>query len=299
MPVGRPLPGMEVLIRDEEGRPVRPGEVGEMCVRSRYLSPGYWRRPDLTARAFLPDPDGGDRRIYRTGDLGMLGPDGLLRHRGRVDFQLKVRGYTIQAGDVEAALREIDAVAEAVATAQDQDGGIGRLVAHLTLRAGPRPTVTELRQALARTLPDYMVPSAFVILDEMPKTPTGKVNRKALPPPGTARPELANPFVAPRTPLEAALAAVWRDVLGLDEVGVNDAFLELGGNSLLAARVVNRVRGDLGAEVDLTAFFAAPTVAAQAAAVLQAQVRQLGPEALAELLAASESPPREEGTGES
>jgi len=299
MPVGRPLPGMEVLVVGEDGRPLWPGEVGEMHVRSRYLSPGYWRRPDLTARAFLPDPDGGDRRIYRTGDLGMLGPDGLLRHCGRVDFQFKVRGYTIQAGDVEAALREIDAVAEAAATAQEQGGDTKRLVAHLTLRRGPRPTVTELRQALSRKLPDYMIPSAFVILDEMPKTPTGKVNRKALPAPGTARPKLANPFVAPRTPLEVALAVVWREVLGLDEVGVDDAFLDLGGNSLLATRLVSRVRGELGVEVDLTEFFAAPTITAQALAVLRALAGRLGPEALSELLATSERPPRGDGSGPS
>jgi amino acid adenylation domain-containing protein len=299
MPVGRPLPGMEVFVVGGDGGILPPGEVGEMRVRSRCLSPGYWRRPELTARAFLPDPDGGDRRIYRTGDMGMLGPDGLFRHCGRADFQFKVRGYTIQAGDVEAALREIAAVTEAAATAQEQGGDTKRLVAHVTLRPGPRPTVSELRQAMSRKLPDYMVPSAFVILDEMPKTPSGKVNRKALPPPGTARPELATAFVAPRTPLEAALAAVWRDVLGLDEVGVDDAFLDLGGDSLLATRLVNRVRGELGVEVDLAEFFAAPAIAAQALIVLRALAGGLSPQAFSELLATSEGPPQADGSGTS
>ena len=284
MPVGRPLPGMEVLILDEERHPVRDGQVGEIYVRSRYLSRGYWRRPDLTGRAFFPDPDGGDRRIYRTGDLGMFGLDGLLRHRGRADFQLKIRGYTIQAGDVEAAMRELEDVTEAAVTGQERTGGMKRLVAHLTSPPGMRPTVTSLRQALARALPDYMVPAAFVFLDEMPKTPLGKIDRRALPPPGTARPELANPFVAPRTPIEEALAAAWRDVLELDEVGVNDSFLDLGGNSLLAARVINRIRNEFVAEVEVSSMFAKPTVAAQAVAVLQAQASSLGPEAVSELL---------------
>ena len=260
MPVGYPVDGVEVLLLDEGGEPVRPGQEGQIHVRSRYLSPGYWNLPDLTEKAYLPDPEGGDLRIFRTGDMARMAEDGLLTHMGRKDFQIKVRGYTVQAGEVEMGLRGLDAVDEAIVVSREDRPGDRRLVAYFTLTTPQAPTVTELRQALVEKLPDYMVPAAFVALDEFPRTATGKVDRRALPAPGTGRPDLAGAYAPPRTPVEGTLAAIWADVLRLDRVGVHDSFLELGGNSLLAVQLFTQVERVFGRKLPLATLFESPTV---------------------------------------
>ena len=192
------------------------------------------------------------------------------------------------------ALHELDAVDEAIATAREKTPGDRRLVAYLTVTTPQPPTVTELREALAAKLPDYMVPSAFVVLDEFPRTATGKLDRRALPEPGTARPNLAVPYTAPRTPLEESLAAIWADVLGLERIGIHDGFLDLGGSSLLAGQVINRIRTELGAEVPLSSLMGAPTVAGQALAVLGAQTGQVDDDTLAELLSQVDDDPADQ-----
>jgi amino acid adenylation domain-containing protein len=267
LPVGYPAEDKEILLLGDDGAEVGGDAVGEIAVRSRYLSPGYWRRPDLTAAAFRPDPAGGPARIYRTGDLGRRLPDGCLIHLGRKDFQVKIRGFRVEVAEVEGALLSLPTVQEAVVVAREDRPGERRLVAYLVPTARPAPTVSALRQALAATVPDYMVPAAFVVVDTLPKTPGGKVDRPALPAPGRARPALDQPLVAPRTPVEAAVGAIWREVLGLDEVGMHDNFFDLGGHSLAVSQVIARVTETFHVDLPMRILFEAPTVADLAAAI--------------------------------
>ena len=265
-------------------KPSAPDDIGEIAIRSRYLSPGYWRRPDLTAAAFRPDPAGGPERIYRTGDLGRRLPDGCLVHLGRKDFQVKIRGFRVEVAEVEGALLSLPTVQEAVVVAREDRPGDRRLVAYLVPTARPAPTVTALRQALAAVVPDYMVPAAYVLLDALPKTPGGKVDRRALPPPGRTRPALDQPLVAPRTPVEATVGAIWQEVLGLDELGIHDNFFDLGGHSLAASQVIARVTETLHVDLPLRVLFAAPTVTGLAVAVVQGLMQDVAPDERARLL---------------
>ena len=178
------------MILDDEGQEIGFNQVGEIAVKSRYLSPGYWRSPDLTQTRFLPDPDGGDQRICLTGDLGRMLPDGCLEHLGRKDLRANIRGYMVEVVEVELALLDIDPIEEAVVVARDDAGGNERLVAYIVLKPQSVATVSELRRVLAETLPDYMIPAAFVTMDALPLTPTGKVDRLVLPDTGSTRPEL-------------------------------------------------------------------------------------------------------------
>ena len=284
VPIGFAVEDMEVLLLDEDGTAVRPDDIGEIAVRSRYLSPGYWRRPDLTAAAFRPDPAGGPERIYRTGDLGRRLPDGCLVHLGRKDFQVKIRGFRVEVAEVEGALLSLPTVQEAVVVAREDRPGDRRLVAYLVPTARPAPTVTVLRQALAAVVPDYMVPAAYVLVDALPKTPGGKVDRRALPPPGRTRPALDQPLVAPRTPVEATVGAIWQEVLGLDEIGIHDNFFDLGGHSLAASQVIARVTETLHVDLPLRVLFAAPTVTGLAVAVVQGLMQDVDPDERARLL---------------
>jgi amino acid adenylation domain-containing protein len=260
VPVGRPADGMDILVLGEDGREARPEEVGEIALRSRHLSPGYWRRPDLTAKAFLSGPNGNGLRTYRTGDLGRLRADGLLEYAGRKDFRVKVRGYTIEVAEVEAALLEVSGVKSAVVVAREDQRGDQRLVAYL-VPAGAPPAAGELRARLGDRLPDFMVPSAFVVLDRFPVTSTGKLDRLALPAPDLAQVETAGGYAAPRTTVETAVAAIWAEVFALERVGIHDDFFALGGHSLLAGQIAARIRRAFGVELSLGALFDAPTVA--------------------------------------
>ena len=273
VPVGYAVEDKEVLLLDETGEQVGFNGVGEIAVKSRYLGLGYWRRPDLTQATFLPDQKEGDERIYLTGDLGLMRPDGCLIHMGRKDFQVKIRGHRVEVTEIEIALLELDDVKEAVVVAREDQAGGTRLVAYLVPAMRPAPTISELRSYLEQKLPDYMVPSAFVMLDALPALPNGKLDRTALPDPGHARPELANAYVAPRTPVEIALAEVWAEVLRLDQVGVHDNFLELGGDSLLAGQVISRVINTFRVELPLQSLFQAPTVADMALAITQRRAK--------------------------
>jgi amino acid adenylation domain-containing protein len=260
VPVGRPADGMEILVLGEDGREAGLEEVGEIALRSRHLSPGYWRRPDLTAKAFLSGPNGNGLRTYRTGDLGRLRADGLLEYAGRKDFRVKVRGYTIEVAEVEAALLEIGGVKSAVVVAREDQRGDQRLVAYL-VAAGSPPAAGELRTRLGDRLPDFMVPSAFVILDAFPLTSTGKLDRLALPAPDLAQVETASEYAAPRTTVETTVAAIWAEVFALERVGIHDDFFALGGHSLLAGQIAARIRRACGVDLSLGALFDAPTVA--------------------------------------
>jgi len=239
---GYAVEGSEILLLDDAGEPVGGGEIGEIAIRSRYHSPGYWRQPALTDESYLPDPLGSDARIYLTGDVGRFLSDGCLLHLGRRDHQVQIRGFRVEVAEVELALLAIANVKETVVTAWEDEPGDTRLVAYVVAEAEPAPNASELRESLAGALPDYMLPAAFVILDALPQTPNGKVDRAALPPPPTTRPQLAVGFVAPRTPTEVLVAECWTRALGIEQVGVYDFFHDLGGDSLLAIVVAADLR---------------------------------------------------------
>jgi acyl-coenzyme A synthetase/AMP-(fatty) acid ligase len=285
VPVGYPVPDKQVLLLDEHGKEIEPDQVGEIAVKSRYLSDGYWRKPELTQAKFLPDSKGGDERIYLTGDLGCMLPDGRFIHMGRRDFQVQIRGYRVEVAEIEMALVNLDAIKEAVVVAREDSRDDQRLVAYLVPVEGLSFTVSTLRRALAEVLPDYMIPSAFVTMDALPLTSSGKVNRLALPEPGTARPELGIPFAAPRTPVEDTLARIWSDVLGLDEVGIYDDFFALGGNSLLATQIISRVINTFQVRVPLIALFQSPTIADMALAIVQNMTEEAESEDIEQMLA--------------
>jgi amino acid adenylation domain-containing protein len=262
--IGRPVDDTRAWVVDRRLERLPVGVPGELCLSGGGLARGYLGRPELTAERFVPDPLAGlpGERMYRTGDLARLRPDGELEYLGRLDHQVKVRGYRIEPGEVEAALARLPAVETAVVAASED-----RLVAWVVPR-GAAPAVPELRQALLRSLPEPLVPSTFVFLDALPLTPHGKVDRKALPAPDGARPE--GEAAARWTPLEEEVAEIWKEVLGVERVGIHDSFWDLGGHSLLATRVLARLAGSFGVEVPLQALFSAPTVAGLANAVLAA-----------------------------
>jgi len=278
--IGRPVEGTTVHLLDEQGNPVGDGVAGEVYVGGEGLARGYLRRPDLTAERFVPDPFGGrpGARLYRTGDVGRWLPGGDIEYLGRVDHQLKVRGFRIESGEVEAALVGHPAISEAVVVAREDTPGDKRLVAYVVTGDGDgsagRPTPGDLRRFLAGRLPPFMVPSAFVRLEALPTTPNGKVDRAGLPAPVPTRPDLSTPWAAPRTPTERALVTIWSEVLGIGDIGVDDDFFELGGHSLLATQVVARAREAYAGEIPLSAMFERPTVAGLAA-VIDARVAGL------------------------
>lgn len=259
VPAGHSIPGMEVLLLDDGGQPIpaRPGVdmVGEIAIRSRFLAIGYWRRPEQTKAAFMTDPADADVRIYRTGDLGRMTPDGCLYHLGRKDFQIKIRGNRVEPAEIEMALLEIPDVGQAAVVARPDKQGEMSLVAYLVPENGRTPERSALRKALRDRLPDYMIPSEFVTLKEFPLTLQGKLDRKALP-----EPEVHRNHVAPRNQVEGHLAVIWEDILGVRPIGVQDDFFDVGGNSLSAARVINYIESDFGERLPISTFFTASTV---------------------------------------
>lgn len=282
VPAGYPTDGTGVLLLDENGREVGEGQVGEIALKGRYLSPGYWRRPELTAEKFRPDPDGTDARIYLSGDLGRRTPEGCILHMGRRDFRVKISGQRVETAEVEAVLLELGAFSSAVVIARPDEQGNNRLIAYLVPDgAGAVPSARELWERLGQKLPTYMIPSAFVMMEALPMTASGKVDRSALPGPDASRKASAH-FVAPRTPLESALAEMWAQVLRLGRVGVRDSFLELGGTSLEAARLLQRTREAFGVAVPLAAFFQDPTAEGLALRILEGMTQAEGSDTLPE-----------------
>ena len=241
VPVGFALEGRQVLLLDADGVEVGQGQVGEIAVRSRHLSPGYWRRPDLTRLRFRADPDSRGERIYHTGDLAYRLADGRLVHVGRKDSQLKIRGQRTELAEVEAVLRHLDGVQEAVVVAATSCRVTGDSWRTSFPSARSRLTASDLALGLKEQLPDYMIPASFMVLDALPMTPNGKIDRLALPAPLPTRPDLANPYAAPRDAVEETLARLWSEVLDIERVGIHDDFFELGGDSLRATMVQSRI----------------------------------------------------------
>ena len=259
VPVGYPVEDKEVLLLDETGRNLGPNAIGEIAVRSRYLSPGYWQKPDFTRSAFEPDPQNPDVRIYRTGDLGRISPDGCLQHLGRKDTQVKIRGFRIETYEVELALLQNPAVDQAFVISRDHGNGDNYLVAYIVLGAGLPFSLKELKVFIRERLPEYMLPSAIVVLEALPLTSTGKIDRSALPKPQVTRPML-EPFVPPTGPLQQEIANIWGEVIGLDKIGIDDNLFELGGNSLSAMQIVARIEKSWQVRVPLKRFLEVPTI---------------------------------------
>ncbi|WP_028447472.1 non-ribosomal peptide synthetase [Chitinimonas koreensis] len=273
VPIGRPIANIRIHILDAHLNPVPAGVAGELHIAGVGLARGYLGRPDLTAAAFIPDPFGAEpgARMYRSGDLARYLADGSIEYLGRLDHQLKLRGFRIEPGEIEAALAALPAVREALVMTHgnvgggDVGGGDAGLVAYLVPAdaADAVPPAAELRRLLAQRLPDYMVPAHFIVLERLPLTPNGKVDRKALPAPGR---QGGQDDLAPRDATEAMLAQIWRELLGLERVGVRDDFFALGGHSLLAVAVVERLRR-AGLAAEVRTLFAHPTIEGLAAAL--------------------------------
>ncbi|HKG22149.1 MAG TPA: amino acid adenylation domain-containing protein, partial [Blastocatellia bacterium] len=229
--IGRPIPDLSLYVVDRSLEPVPQGVTGEIFVGGAGLARGYLNRPELTALRFIPDPFSGKAgaRLYRSGDLGRWISPSDIEYLGRIDHQVKVRGFRIELGEIEAALCSHDSIRESVVLARDGEAGERRLVAYVVAPGSRELDVSELHAFLRARLPDYMIPAGFVILDKLPLTSNGKIDRLALPEPDNARPSLAREFVAPRTPVEQEIAAMWREILGIDNPGVHDNFFELGG----------------------------------------------------------------------
>nr|WP_276604317.1 amino acid adenylation domain-containing protein [Nannocystis pusilla] len=259
VPIGRPIDNTRTYVLDAAFRPVPVGVEGELYLSGVQLARGYLDRPGLTAERFVPDPfSEPGARMYRTGDLARFRDDGAIEFLGRIDHQVKIRGFRIELGEIEAALAAHPSVRDCVVVAREDATGDKRLVAYVVGDVA----VSELRGSLAASLPDYMVPSAFVFLDALPLSPNGKVDRKALPAPETTR--AADTYVAPRTDLERALVAIWEELLAARPIGVNDDFFLLGGHSLLAFRVVSAIQARFGGAPSLAALFRNPTIEALA-----------------------------------
>jgi amino acid adenylation domain-containing protein len=261
--VGRPISNTQIYILDRHFNPTPVGVPGELYIGGAGLARGYPMLPATTAEKFVPDPFSTEpgARLYRTGDLSRYLADGNIEFLGRMDHQLKIRGFRIEPGEIEVVLGHHPGVQEALVLAHEYAPGDKRLVAYVVLQEESAPTVSAMRGYLKEKLPDYMVPSAFIILDSLPLTTNGKVDRRALPAPDQARPEIEQAFVAPRTALEEAAARIWMEVLGLERVGVHDNFFELGGHSLLATQLISRLCEAFQTELPLRAIFESPTVA--------------------------------------
>ncbi|HEX2091289.1 MAG TPA: amino acid adenylation domain-containing protein [Longimicrobiaceae bacterium] len=282
-PLGRPAANTRIYLVDTELRPVVPGVPGEILIGGAGLARGYLGRPELTAERFLPDLFSGEpgARVYRTGDLGRLRPDGELEFRGRVDEQVKVRGFRIEPGEIEAALLALGGIREAAVVARDDAPGGPRLVAYL-VPDDPGALPEDPRPALRRRLPEHLVPSVYVPLPELPRTPSGKLDRRALPAPD-ARLATQREYVAPRTALETVLAGVWAEVLGRERVGIADNFFDLGGHSLLATQVSTRLRTSK-IPVPVRMLFQHPTLEELARAIVAAEPRPGQTEKVASLI---------------
>jgi amino acid adenylation domain-containing protein len=261
--IGRPIANTQFYLLDRNGQPVPVGVTGEIYIGGEGLTRGYLRRPELTAERFVPNPFNGDRgaRLYRTGDLARYRADGNLEFLGRMDHQVKIRGFRVELGEVEAMLAQHPSVKEATACAREDLPGDKRLVAYVVANPGQSALAEELRRFLKEKVPDHMVPAAFVTLERLPLTPSGKVDRRALPAPPEARADVQNDYVAPRTPTERTLVQIWSEVLRVRPLGIHDNFFELGGHSLLAMQVVSRLRDAFQVELPLRSLFECPTVA--------------------------------------
>jgi amino acid adenylation domain-containing protein len=308
VPIGRPIPNIQVYVLDERLNPTPCGVPGELHIGGVALGRGYLNRPDLTAERFIPDPlsrvEG--QRLYKTGDVARILADGTVEFLGRLDEQVKLRGYRVELGEIEAALNAHPLVRESVAAVREDTPGDQRLVAYLVARSellhqadtetngsgvpSEALTTTGLQNYLRARLPEYMIPLNFVHLEKLPTLANGKIDRKALPAPE----KRANTYVAPRNQTEERLAEFWSEILGVERVGVNDNFFDLGGHSLLATQAISRIRDTFQTDLSLRSFFAAPTIAALSVTIAENLAAQVGDAELEALMAELEQLPDQE-----
>ncbi len=279
VPIGRPTALRTVYILDNNFNPVPIGVPGELYIGGPCLARGYFNRPDLTADRFIPDPNSKDAgaRLYKTGDLVRFLPDGNIDFLGRVDNQVKVRGFRIELGEIESVLSQDSAVDEVVVTAPEEKLGGKQLAAYLTLKKRAdeeEKNSAYFRNFLREKLPEYMIPSIFMILDEMPRTPIGKINRKALPAPDMDRAAMENSYVAPRNSVEEMIAELWAEALQVKRVGIRDNFFDLGGHSLMATQIISRLRQEFQVDFPLRRLFETPTIESLALAIAECQAEQ-------------------------
>jgi amino acid adenylation domain-containing protein len=286
VPIGRPIANTQVHILDDQLQPVPIGVRGNLYIGGHGLARGYLNRPDLTSERFIPNPFNTKTgsRLYNSGDRAKYNPDGTVHFLGRKDDQVKVRGFRIELGEIEMVLRSHQAVVAAVAVVREDKPGDKRLVAYVVADSTLTLDAKTLRIFLKKNLPDYMVPSSFVILDELPLMPNGKIDRLGLPPPDRFLPYRESPFIHPRTPFEKLLAEIWGQILDLDKVGVYDDFFELGGHSMLVIQLIAWVRRDFGVELAMREVFEEPTVSAMAANILKKKAARDEGDNLAEIL---------------
>lgn len=274
LPIGRGIDGAQLLVLTDEGQLAGVGELGEIHVRTPYLSKGYLGDSQLTRERFVINPftQAGDDLVYRTGDLGRYLPDGNVTYVGRRDSQVKLRGFRIELREIEAALAALPSVVEAAVMLREDTPGDKRLAAYVVVKPGPSPTISQQRASLKEMLPDYMLPSSLMVLNSMPLTPNGKIDYHALPAPENLHPQRAEDYVAPQTNLERIIATIWQDVLAVEKVGVRDNFFDLGGHSLLVVQVNSRLRKELQRDISLVEMFRYPSVSALANFLSRKQV---------------------------
>jgi amino acid adenylation domain-containing protein len=273
-PIGRPIAGVRAYVLNGALQPVPPGALGELFLGGVCLAHGYVARPDLTAERFLPDPFSphpGDR-MYRTGDRVRFRSDGALLFSGRLDDQIKIRGYRVEPGEVEAALHGCPEVAAAAVLPWRGRDGDQRLAAYVVAAPNRTIAVEAVRTRLARVLPAHMVPASIQVVGALPRLASGKLDRRGLPDPATAELPAPASYVPPRTPLEARLVEIWSEVLEIERVGVSDSFFDLGGHSLVAAQVLARIEEALGVTLSLQCFFESPRIETLALAILEQQL---------------------------
>ncbi len=292
VPIGRPIANTRVYVLDDHQQPVPVGIPGELYAGGDGLARGYLNRPDLTAERFLPDPFSPDRaaRLYRTGDQVRWRADGVLEFLGRLDAQVKISGFRVELGEIEARLAEHPEVRACVVVAHTVASGDKRLAAYIVPAEGKAPPAAALQAFLRPTLPPHLVPASFTTLAALPLTPNGKVDRRALPPPDLSRAPTPEPFVGPRDPLEARLAAIWEKVLGVRPIGVHDRFFDLGGYSMLAVRLAAQVEKVFDQRLAVNAIFQFPTIA-QLARLLGPESEPATPSALVALQPEGTQPP--------
>jgi len=276
-PVGYVMDDTEILLFDENGREVRAGATGEIAIRSKYLALGYWHQPELTKKVFRSDAKEAESRIYFTGDLGRMLPDGCLVHLGRKDFQVKIRGHRVETAEVEMALLQNPSVKKALVAGREGRNGEVQLVAYIVPNGKLSPSIRDLRDSLRQSLSDYMIPSAFVALDALPLTANGKVDRNALPAPARDRCNLDTEYIAPRDMLESEMARIWSGILGIEPIGVRDNFFSLGGDSLSAVQLISQLSCSFQVELPVHALIEAPTIAGLARQIEMLTGPQLGP----------------------
>jgi acyl carrier protein len=296
--IGRPIANTKIYILNESMQQVPIGEPGEIYIGGAGLARGYRNRPDLTSERFIPNPFSSESsaRLYQTGDLARYLPDGQIAFLGRVDEQIKIRGFRVEPAEIVTVLNQHPAVKASIVLACEVEPGDKRLIAYFVPDARVQPTQTELRKFIAARLPDYMVPATFVKLDSLPLNPSGKVDRAALPKPNAGNMLREDAFVEPRTLIEERVAEILAGLFGLEQVGAEDNFFVLGGHSLLGTQLIARVRHAFGVELSLRSLFDAPTVAklsAQIETLLLAKLEAMSENEAQHLLGAAAPAPAE------